>query len=129
MERKLITPQFMEAIKNFPLYSQEEKGKDAICVAVFTIGRIRWYILEGQHEGDDFVLFAIVCGMCETESEYGYVSANEMEKIEIDGTKYGINDKFHVCQVKGFTPTKLKNIQDNDLRRFLHRLYSKPKKN
>ena len=64
MERKLITPQFMEAIKNFPLYSQEEKGKDAICVAVFTIGRIRWYILEGQHEGDDFVLFAVVCGMC-----------------------------------------------------------------
>ena len=41
MERKLITPQFMEAIKNFPLYSQEEKGKDAICVAVFTIGQHR----------------------------------------------------------------------------------------
>lgn len=40
MTNKLITPQFMEAIKNFPLYSQEEKGKDAICVAVFTIGHI-----------------------------------------------------------------------------------------
>ena len=37
MTNKLITPQFMEAIKNFPLYSQEEKGKDAICVAIFTI--------------------------------------------------------------------------------------------
>lgn len=119
-------PQFMEAIKNFPLYSQEEKGKDAICVAVFTIGRIRWFVLEGQTEGNDFMLFTIVCGLCETE--YGYVSANELEKIEIDGTKYGINDKFHVCQVKGFTPTKLKNIQDNELRSFLHRLYSKPQK-
>ena len=42
MTNKLITPQFMKAIKNFPLYSQEEKGKDAICVAVFTIGRTKF---------------------------------------------------------------------------------------
>ena len=127
MTNKLITPQIIKALKNYPLYSQEGKGIEAICVAVFQIGRIKWYILEGQYEGDDFILFAVVCGMCETE--YGYVSANELEKIEIDGSKYGINDKFHVCQVKGFTPTKLKNIQDNELRSFLHRLYSKPKKN
>lgn len=127
MTNKLITPQIIKALKNYPLYSQEGKGIEAICVAVFQIGRIKWYILEGQYEGDDFILFAVVCGMCETE--YGYVSANELEKIEIDGTKYGINDKFHVCQVKGFTPTKLKNIQDNELRSFLHRLYSKPQKN
>ena len=126
MTNKLITPQIIKALKNYPLYSQEGKGSEAICVAVFQIGRIKWYILEGQYEGDDFILFAVVCGMCETE--YGYVSANELEKIEIDGTKYGINDKFHVCQVKGFTPTKLKNIQDNELRSFLHRLYSKPHK-
>lgn len=127
MTNKLITPQIIKALKNYPLYSQEGKGIEAICVAVFQIGRIKWYILEGQYEGDDFILFAVVCGMCETE--YGYVSANELEIIEIDGTKYGINDKFHVCQVKGFTPTKLKNIQDNELCSFLHRLYSKPQKN
>ena len=127
MTNKLITPQIIKALKNYPLYSQEGKGIEAICVAVFQIGRIKWYILEGQYEGDDFILFAVVCGMCETE--YGYVSANELEKIEIDGTKYGINDKFHVCQVKGFTPTKLKKIQDDELRSFLHRLYSKPQKN
>lgn len=126
MTNKLITPQIIKALKNYPLYSQEGKGIEAICVAVFQIGRIKWYILEGQYEGDDFILFAVVCGMCETE--YGYVSANELEKIEIDGSKYGINDKFHVCQVKGFTPTKLKNMQDNELRSFLHRLYSKPQK-
>ena len=126
MTNKLITPQIIKALKNYPLYSQEGKGIEAICVAVFQIGRIKWYILEGQYEGDDFILFAVVCGMCETE--YGYVSANELEKIEIDGSKYGINDKFHVCQVKCFTPTKLKNIQDNELRSFLHRLYSKPHK-
>lgn len=78
MTNKLITPQIIKALKNYPLYSQEGKGIEAICVAVFQIGRIKWYILEGQYEGDDFILFAVVCGMCETE--YGYVSANELEK-------------------------------------------------
>ena len=58
MTNKLITSQFMEAIKNFPLYSQEGKGKDAICVAVFTIGHIRWFVLEGQTEGNDFILIS-----------------------------------------------------------------------
>ena len=127
MTNKLITPQFMEAIKNFPLYSQEEKGKDAICVAVFTIGHMGWFVREEQTEGNGIMFLSGGGGGSETE--YGYVSANELEKIEIDGTKYGINDKFHVCQVKGFTPTKLKNRQDNELRSFLHRLYSKPQKN
>lgn len=96
MTNRLITPQLMEALKNYPLYSQESKGGEAVCVAVFQIGRIRWYILEGQQEGDDFVLFAVVCGMCETE--YGYVSANELTSIEIDGAKFGMDCKFHVCQ-------------------------------
>lgn len=59
MTNRLITPQFMEAMKDFPLYSQERKGDEAICVAVFYIGRIRWYVLEGQQEGDDFVFFAV----------------------------------------------------------------------
>ena len=125
MTNKLITPQFMEAIKNFPLYSQEEKGKDAICVAVFTIGHIRWFVLEGQTEGNDFMLFTIVCGLCETE--YGYVSANELESIEIDGAKFGMDCKFHVCQDNHFLPTKLKDICHADLQEFLNRIYPKEK--
>lgn len=127
MTNRLITPQFMEALKDFPLYSQERKGDEAICVAVFYIGRIRWYVLEGQREGNDFVLFAVVCGMCETE--YGYVSANELESIEIDGRKFGIDRKFHVCQDPNFRPTQLKDIPNPDLQFFLNRLYSKTKEN
>ena len=46
MTNKLITPQFMEAIKNFPLYSQEEKGKDAICVAVFNVSSMNYNSLK-----------------------------------------------------------------------------------
>ena len=52
------------------------KGKDALCIAVFHLGNIRWYIMEGQPEGDDFTLYGIVVGLHETE--YGYMSASEM---------------------------------------------------
>lgn len=123
MTNRLITPQFMEALKDFPLYSQDGKGNEAVCVAVFYIGRIRWYVLEGQQEGDDFVLFTVVCGMYETE--YGYVSANELASIEIDGAKFGMDCKFHVCQDNHFQPTKLKDISHTDLQDFLNRLYPK----
>lgn len=41
------------------------------------IGNARWYILEGQRENDDFVLFGIVVGLAETE--YSYISANEWQ--------------------------------------------------
>ena len=123
MTNRLITPQIIEALKDFPLYSQDGKDNEAVCVAVFHIGRIRWYILEGQQEGDDFVLFAVVCGMCETE--YGYVSANELASIEIDGAKFGMDCKFNVCQDNHFQPTKLKDISHADLQDFLNRLYPK----
>ena len=125
MTNRLITPQLIEALKDFPLYSQDGKGNEAVCVAVFYIGHIRWYILEGQQEGDDFVLFVVVCGMCETE--YGYVSANELASIEIDGAKFGMDCKFHACQDNRFQPTKLKDICHADLQEFLNRLYPKEK--
>ena len=121
MERKLITPQLAEALKNYPLYSQDGKGKEAICVAVLSIGNIKWFVLEGQQEGNDTTLFAIVCGIYETE--YGYVSANELESIEVNGYKYGLNGIFHVCQDLNFSPTKLKDIRNDELQEFLNRLY------
>lgn len=67
---RLITPDLEKAMKDYPLYSQDSKKKDALCIAVFFIGNARWYILEGQREYDDFVLFGIIVGLAETE--YGY---------------------------------------------------------
>lgn len=69
---RLITPDLEKAMKDYPLYSQDSKKKDALCIAVFFIGSARWYILEGQREYDDFVLFGIIVGLAETE--YGYIS-------------------------------------------------------
>ena len=50
---RLVTPELREALRDYPLYSQDAKGKDALCIAVFHLGNIRWYIMEGQPEGDD----------------------------------------------------------------------------
>ena len=45
---RLITPELTEALSSYPLYSQDAKKKDALCIAVFYLGNIRWYIMEGQ---------------------------------------------------------------------------------
>ena len=97
---RLITPELTEALSSYPLYSQDAKKKDALCIAVFYLGNIRWYIMEGQQEGNDFTLYGIVTGLQETE--YGYQSATEMAK-----------------------PCTLGEIENAELQAFLSRLYDK----
>ena len=75
-----MTPKLEEALKGFPLYSQDGKKGEAICCAIFVIGRVRWFIIEGEREGNDLTMFGIVIGLM--EDEYGYVSLNEMSGIE-----------------------------------------------
>ena len=67
---RLITPDLEKAMKDYPLYSQDSKKKDALCIAVFFIGSARWYILEGQREYDDFVLFGLGTIMVEQEKAF-----------------------------------------------------------
>ena len=55
MASRLITPVLEEILKSYPLYSQDGKGKDAVCVAIFFIGHVRWFVLEGQPEGNDTI--------------------------------------------------------------------------
>ena len=117
---RLITPDLEKAMKDYPLYSQDSKKKDALCIAVFFIGNARWYILEGQRENDDFVLFGISVGLAETE--YGYISANEMASVALDASKYGLGT-IKVEQRNAFQPCKLSAIQDGELQSFLNRLY------
>ena len=35
---RLITPDLEKSMKDYPLYSQDSKKKDALCIAVFFIG-------------------------------------------------------------------------------------------
>ena len=103
---RLKTPQLEEALKGFPLYSQNGKGKNAVCCAIFALGGIRWFVLEGETEGNDTVLFGIVIGLA--EDEYGYVSLNELGKLQ-------------VRQQPNFQPTRLDRLNDHRLQHFLAR--------
>lgn len=71
---RLMTPQLEEALKGYPLYSQDDRGKEAVCVAIFALGAVRWFVLEGEKQGDDTILYGIVVGL--VEDEYGYFSLN-----------------------------------------------------
>ena len=115
---RLLTPQLKEALKDYPLYSQDGKGKEAVCGAIFAIGSVRWFILEGETERDDTLLFGIVIGLM--EDEYGYISLNELSEVELDLTVQGFG-KLQVRQQSNFQPTPLKQLNDNRLQRFLAR--------
>lgn len=111
---RLMTPQLAETLKGFPLYSQGGKGKDAVCCAVFALGAVRWFILEGEVQTDDTILFGIVIGLM--EDEFGYVSLNELSELEYDLANFG---KLQVRQQENFAPTPLSKLKDGRLQRFL----------
>lgn len=115
---RLMTPQLEEALKGFPLYSQNGKGKEAVCRAVFALGSVRWFILEGEAEENDIILFGIVIGLM--EDEYSYISLNELSEIELDLTAQGLG-KLQIRQQPSFQPTELRLLNDKRLQRFLAR--------
>ena len=115
-----MTAKLAEQLKDFPLYSQDGKQKNATCVCVFEFGLIRWYVLEGQPEGNDFTLFCIVVGIAETE--YDYASVKEMEGIKVAGSRYGL-DMLSIRQISDFKSCPLAEMQDKRLQNFLSRLY------
>ena len=112
---RLLTPQLKEALKGFPLYSQDGKGKDAVCRAIFALGSVRWFILEGEADGRDTILFGIVIGLM--EDEYGYISLNELSELSLDLTSQGLG-KLQVRQQSNFQPTPLRNLNDQRLQPF-----------
>lgn len=120
MNNRLITQELKKALADYPLYSQDGKKKDALCIAVFRLGKVRWYITEGQPEGSDFTFFGIAVGM--DEPEYGYQSANEMASVTYDASKYGLGI-MRIEQDKDFKPCTLADIKDDELQEFLSRLY------
>lgn len=119
---RLMTARLKEALKGFPLYSQEGKGKDAVCVAIFAIGKARWFVLEGSREGDDTIMFCIVVGLI--EDEYGYVSLNELADIEIDCRAHGYGI-LKVTEIPYFTPRPIGEIADKRLQSLLSRLHDR----
>ena len=47
---RLITSELQKRLADYPLYSQDGKHKDALCIAVFYLGNIRWYIMKDSRK-------------------------------------------------------------------------------
>lgn len=121
-ENRLLNPELLEALANYPLYSQEHtKVCDLQAVALFRIGSIRWYILEGNTEGDRFTFFTLVCGMSDC-TELGYTDAGELAGIAVDASRYGMPGiTLAVERVEDFKPCRLAYIDDEDVQNYVAR--------
>lgn len=121
-ENRLLTSELLEALANYPLYSQEHrKVCDLQAVALFHIGNIRWYILEGNAEGDRFTFFTLVCGMAEY-AELGYADAGELASIAVDASRYGLPGiLLTVERAEDFKPCRLADIYDEDVKNYVAR--------
>ena len=121
-ENRLLTSELLEALASYPLYSQEHKKiYDLYAVALLRIGNIRWYILEGNAEGDRFTFFALVCGMG-YESELGYADAGELASIAVDASRYGLPGiLLTVERAEDFKPCRLIDIENEDVKNYVAR--------
>lgn len=108
---KLLTKEIKKRLAKYPIYSQDGKGKEAMCVAVFFFpaGAWTWYILEGNVETDD--CFGIIINGY-GEGEYGYISVDELQSIRVHGLRVERDIYFKPKQL-------IKDIHDNYLRNFL----------
>ena len=121
-ENRLLTSELLEALASYPLYSQEHKKvSDLYAVALFHIGNIRWYILEGNAEGDRFTFFSLVCGMSDCP-ELGYTDAGELAGIAVDASRYGMPGiTLTVERVEDFQPCRMADIDDEDVKNYVAR--------
>lgn len=110
---KLLTDSIKRDIAQYPIYSQDGKHGEAVCTAkfFFPMGAWTWYILEGDPEHDDF--YGIIINDS-GEGEYGYISVNELQHLNVFG--------LGVERDTSFTPTKLKDMtSETYLQKFLKR--------
>ena len=128
-ENRLLTSDLLEALANYPLYSQENKKVcDLYAVALFSIGNIRWYVLEGNAEGDRFTFFTLVCGMSDCP-ELGYTDAGELASIAVDASRYGLPGiTLTVERAEDFKPRRLADIDDEDVLNYVARFTEEEEK-
>ena len=121
-ENRLLTSELLEALASYPLYSQEHKKvSDMQAVALFHIGNIRWYILEGNAEGDRFTFFTLVCGLADCP-ELGYTDAGELASIVVDASRYGLPGiLLTVERAEDFKPCRMADIDDEDVKNYVAR--------
>lgn len=75
---------------------------------MFSIGSMKWYILVEHDAGNDMSLWHCIRLF---ESEYDYLSANEMSQITIDASRFGLG-RLHIEQKRDFEACRLSEIED-----------------
>lgn len=98
---KLLTEEIKRKLAKYPIYSQDDKGEEALILCKFfnPYGDQTWYILEGDQEGNDYYLFTLFED-CHGR-EYGYVMLSELQNLRVPPFRLGIErDKyFKPCKV------------------------------
>lgn len=102
---KLVTKQLEKLFEKYPLYSQEDKGEEALvlCKYFSPIGAYTWYVLEAEKRENDYMFFGIVINN-HFEREYGYFTLSQLSEIELP---YGLK----IERDRYFYSNKLKNIK------------------
>lgn len=80
---KSLTIEMLEKMfKKYPLYSQDNvKHKKVVLEVFIPFQNMHYLLLEGSREADDFIFFGYCCI---TDSEFGYVSFNEIHSLDYD---------------------------------------------
>jgi hypothetical protein len=100
---KLLTKELEKKIPK--LYSQEN-NPDPMVVAKFfnPCGAATWWIIEGQQDDEDYIMFGLAMLFGPDEAELGYISLNELASIKVT-FGLGIERDVH------WTPTPLSKVK------------------
>lgn len=100
---KLITKKIENVLSKYPLYSQDNKGENAVAICKFFLQGFTWYVLEAQKKGNDYEFFGIVDGL---EKEYGYFTLSELQSLR---GRWGLGVERDMY----FEPTEVRNLSFN----------------
>lgn len=99
---KLITKQIENRLAKHPIYSQDNKGSNAIAICKFFLGNFTWYVLEAEKQPTgDYLFYGIVDNGY--EREYGYFRLSELESLRIWGCLKVERDMY-------FDPVKVSSL-------------------
>lgn len=99
---RLLTKQIEKQLAKYPLYSQDNKGENAIVVCKFFLQGYTWYVLEAEYNKvtNDYVFFGIVDGQ---EKEYGYFTLSQLKNAR---GRWGLTVERDMY----FKPTTVKDL-------------------
>jgi len=100
---KLITKKIENVLSKYPLYSQDNKGENAVAICKFFLQGFTWYVLEAQKNGNDYEFFGIVDGL---EKEYGYFTLSQLQSLK---GRWGLGVERDMY----FKPTEVRNLTFN----------------